>query len=197
MEEEWKQIVGYDNYFISNFGNIKNNNTNIIKKPQQDNKGYYRVQLYKKTGNKNFRIHRLVALYFIENPNNYTEVDHIDENKTNNNVLNLRWCSGSQNCHNRSKKKGDFTSTHKGVHFCKKKNKWIARTMINRKDYWIGAYKTENEAIVAVSNFVESNNLQKFYKQTNKLVKFIEKTFTQKITCPLKCEESTLTSLTI
>lgn len=71
MEEIWKDILGYEgNYQISNLGNVKNIKTGKILKGRLDMYGYYRVILYKKgIRYKSFQIHRLVAMAFIENPN--------------------------------------------------------------------------------------------------------------------------------
>lgn len=161
--EEWKEIKDFPNFMISNFGNVKNIRLNSIKIPQIDYKGYERVQLYQKDGSKNFRIHRLVGLYFIDNPNNYTNIDHIDGNKTNNNINNLRWCSPSQNSRN-TKKQINVTSKYKGVYFVKSKNGWIAQIGINYKQIWLGRYKTEDEAGLAYNKYIEENNLSEFFR---------------------------------
>lgn len=97
-DEVWKDIKGYEGkYKISNLGNVKSVKKQIILKPIIHKKGYLRVALYKKNKSKRYLIHRLVAEAFIENPNNYMEINHKDENKQNNNVSNLEWCSRSYN----------------------------------------------------------------------------------------------------
>ena len=107
-QEIWKDIKGYEGlYQVSNIGRIKSLKKyhgktenwierEIILKPQISNTGYYRVRLSNK-GVKVFSVHRLVAKAFIENPNDYKEVNHIDGNKINNCSINLEWCSRSQN----------------------------------------------------------------------------------------------------
>ena len=101
MIEEWKDVVGFDDYFkISNFGNVYSKRTNRILSTTITKRGY--VTLSTKIGGRsgksyNFRIHRLVAEAFIDNPEMYKQVNHIDCNKTNNNVSNLEWCSQEQN----------------------------------------------------------------------------------------------------
>jgi hypothetical protein len=67
--------------------------TQRILKPRKNNFGYFRVVLYKNGKMKEFLIHRLVAEAFIENPNNYEQVNHLDFNTINNNLDNLEWCS--------------------------------------------------------------------------------------------------------
>lgn len=95
-KEIWKPIKDYINYEISNFGKVKSLYKNIILNPEI-RRGYYAVQLYKNSKAKHFQIHRLVAIHFIKNPNNLKYVNHKDENKLNNNVNNLEWCTASYN----------------------------------------------------------------------------------------------------
>lgn len=106
MEEIWKDVIGYEGFYeVSNLGNIRSV-TRIKKgktlKPLKRSHGYLAIQLWGKGGNsrgfKTFSIHRLVAEAFIPNPNNYLEVNHIDEDKTNNKVENLEWCDRVYNC---------------------------------------------------------------------------------------------------
>ena len=104
--EEWKTIENYENYQVSNFGRIKSleridNNNHLVKErilKQSTNKyGYQRIQLCKDGKPKIFSVHRLVAMAFIPNPNNYEQVNHKDECKTNNHVDNLEWCTAKFN----------------------------------------------------------------------------------------------------
>ena len=95
--ETWKPIIGYETrYLISNLGHVKSINSNIILKPEI-RRGYYSVQLFNGKTYKHFSIHRLVALAFIDNSNKYTYVNHKDENKLNNCINNLEWCTASYN----------------------------------------------------------------------------------------------------
>lgn len=99
MSEEWKDIKGYEGlYQISNLGRVKSLNYNKTKqekilKAGYSKEGYAFVNLCKKGKNLHITVHKLVATAFIENPNNYTEINHKDENRSNNNVKNLEWCS--------------------------------------------------------------------------------------------------------
>lgn len=113
MEEEvWKDIEGYEGrYQVSNLGNIKtldrivqeSNGRRVHRKEKLlvkhiMYKGYERVKLYKTKDEKNtIFVHKLVASSFVLNPNNYTEINHIDGNKINNADSNLEWCSRSHN----------------------------------------------------------------------------------------------------
>ena len=97
MKEEWKDIPEFEGFYqVSNFGNVKNIKTNHILKGGDNGRGYRFIFLcYNKK--KRFYIHRLVATAFIDNPNNYPEVNHIDGDKNNNRVDNLEWCSSLMN----------------------------------------------------------------------------------------------------
>ena len=96
--EIWKDIKGFEGlYMISNLGNIKSLYTNKILKPKRDKDGYLHINLYKDKKQYTLKAHRLVAQAFIPNVNNYKEINHIDENKANNIVDNLEWCSHTYN----------------------------------------------------------------------------------------------------
>lgn len=91
-------IEGYDGkYLVTSDGEIYSEFTKQRKTTEITKNGYERITLWKRGAGKHFSVHRLVAKAFIPNPNNYNEVNHIDGNKTNNNVSNLEWCNASQN----------------------------------------------------------------------------------------------------
>ena len=143
--EEYKIIKGYENYSVSNFGNVKNNKTDRILKPKFDKDGYKRLQLSKEGIKKDFMVHRLVCNAFLENPDNKPLVDHIDCNKQNNNISNLRWATNSENQRNKNQTQRN-TSTVKGVHFDKHANKWRAIITIDSVNVYLGSYNTIDEA---------------------------------------------------
>ena len=98
MEEIWKDIMGYEGlYQVSNFGRIKRTNDYILK--PWITRGYCYVSLSNNGILKKYRVHKLVAQTFIPNPNNLPIVNHIDENKSNNRVDNLEWCTQYENVH--------------------------------------------------------------------------------------------------
>lgn len=98
-KEQWRGIATYPNYEVSNHGRVRRmwkHHTNL-KKTRLNRFGYEVVHLSKDGTNKHFPIHRLVAMAFVDNPNNLPEVNHIDGNKENNCAGNLEWVSRSEN----------------------------------------------------------------------------------------------------
>lgn len=104
MTEQWKKLFG--NYEISNWGNLRNIRTGNSLKKEIDKNGYERITLWYNHKNKTFLVHRLVAEIFILNPNNYSCINHKDNNRQNNNVNNLEWCDYTYNnnyCYNQNR----------------------------------------------------------------------------------------------
>ena len=119
MEEQWKTIQGYE-YEVSTEGRIRNKKTGRILKLGKNNRGYLNVILYKNGKQKNFLVHRLVAIAFIPNPDNLPQVNHINENKEDNSVDNLEWISHKNNaCHGTRGERIAKTRKEKGS-CCKK-----------------------------------------------------------------------------
>ena len=100
--EEWKDIEGYE-YEISKSGQVRNKQTNKILKNHFGKRGYYTVQLHKDKKVRMYYIHRLIAQAFIPNPSNKKFVDHIDRNRKNNSINNLRWVNSIENAQNNDK----------------------------------------------------------------------------------------------
>lgn len=98
MEEIWKEIKEYEGlYQVSNMGRVKSLRKNIILKKSITYRGYEKVNLSVNNIHKDYSVHRLVANAFIPNPDNLPQVNHKDENKTNNCVNNLEWCTQKYN----------------------------------------------------------------------------------------------------
>lgn len=98
--EEWRDIKDYEGlYQVSNEGRVKSLKfgKGKILKPQKNTKGYLQVQLWNGGKRVHKLVHRLVAEAFLPNPNNYKEVNHKDENPSNNHVENLEWCDRNYN----------------------------------------------------------------------------------------------------
>ena len=91
--EIWKDIINFANFECSNYGNIRNKRTNNILKGHTRSDGYKEVRIK----GKNYLYHRIVAMTWLKNHNNFEQINHIDGNKTNNKVCNLEWCTPKQN----------------------------------------------------------------------------------------------------
>ena len=98
MIEEWRDVPGYEGlYEVSDWGRVKNIKTGRILKPANNGWGYLFVVLCKNGIKTAAKIHRLVAYAFIPNPQNLPQINHRDEDKTNNSVDNLEWCTCEYN----------------------------------------------------------------------------------------------------
>lgn len=107
VNEEWRTIDGWDGYEISNLGNVRSYllrsynrgraTSPTAKRIQLSVWGYPEVRLFQYGKTRKFRVHRLVATAFLPNPYKKREVNHIDGDRTNNNVANLEWVSRTEN----------------------------------------------------------------------------------------------------
>lgn len=169
-KECWKDIKNYEGkYQISNLGNIRslkfiNNRIEKAKirllKPQVRN-GYFVIHLSKHGKRKCYQVHRLVAQEFIENPNNYTIVNHKDYNPKNNKVDNLEWCTQKQNvnwsrCNMIGKNHISKNKKMYGIFFRNRRNGYYEVTI--KKKYY-GNFKTLNEAIKKRDDILNELNI--------------------------------------
>ena len=126
--EIWKTAISdgepYKGYKVSNLGrmmslNYRNTGKSELMNPYEDKKGYLQVNLSKNGETKTCFVHRIVAETFIPNPEKKPEVNHIDEDKTNNRVSNLEWKSHKGNCNHGTRNERIFEKTTNGK--CSKK----------------------------------------------------------------------------
>lgn len=161
--EEWVYVNDSDNiYLVSNMGRIKSfqsNSKGKILKGNVDSNGYIRYNLIIKSISTHITIHRIVAIHFISNPHSYTIVDHINGDKFNNTVENLRWCDKKNNNLN-TKLSSKNTSGHKGVSL--QRGLWIttwSQNGISKKE----SFKNKNDAIEFRNKMVETHYPQEYY----------------------------------
>ena len=146
IQEEWRSINGYINFQVSNLGNVRDVRTGKFKlfKKLGNDGSYHGVCLTENRVSKQHLVHRLVAAAFIPNPEDRPCVDHIDGDKHNNIITNLRWATGTQNNGN-SRSRGE-SSQYKGVTWHKRDSKWMAQLGMGTTKQYLGIYDTEEEA---------------------------------------------------
>lgn len=112
-----KDIKNYEGlYAITEDGKVWGYKTQKFLKPRINKNGYFWVTLSKNNKMKNWRIHRLVAEAYIPNPNNYPHVNHLDEDKSNNTINNLQWCTAKQNLNHGTRNNRISESLKKSVY---------------------------------------------------------------------------------
>lgn len=150
MEEEWKTLEGFSNYLFSNKARVKRISDGRIEKLTKCGKPqYWYVHLYPDgEKRKNFRLHRLIAQAWIPNPNNYKVVDHINRNKLDNRIENLRWT-----CHSGNQKNTE------GAYFAIYKGFWVHVKTFYKDDLSAYGYAYQNKHL--------SNDLEELERMRN------------------------------
>lgn len=143
--EEWRSIPDFPDYQVSNIGNVRRIGKTENLKPNIKKNGESKsVVLYNKGKHQDKQIHRLMAICFIPNPNNFPIVDHINRNPLDNRIENLRWSNYSQNGHNKiQKQKSGFTGAY--IH----RDKYRSHIYNLGKKIELGIFNTPEEAHAA------------------------------------------------
>ena len=146
--EEWRMIPGYYDYFVSSNGRVFSLKRFIFLRGSPDAKGYLVVTLRRNNLKYVRKIHRLVALTFLKNPELRRTVDHINNRKNDNRLENLRFATAKENGGNRKENKNS-TSGIKGVSFNKKFNKYQAYITVDRVMFHLGWFTSLEDATKA------------------------------------------------
>lgn len=151
----WKEIPGSNGeYKVSNYGEVMTAKTGRILTPAIDACGYERVCLFKMDRNRRFKVHRLVAMTFIDKVDGKNQVNHKDGNKCNNYVDNLEWCTSKENVHHAKN-----TGLRKGhEQMCEKRRKPIIATNIATGE------TIRFESILAAKTAIKTNHIQEVLK---------------------------------
>lgn len=158
MMEEWRAVPGYEGlYEVSNKGNVRNVRRNKLLRLQKTNNGYIRVVLSKNRIKTGFQVHRLVALTFIPNPDNLPCVNHKDEDKINNSVNNLEWCTAKYN--------NNYGSRKDKVRDTKIKNGYY--TGLSKEEYW-KKYRDKNKEKIREK---QRGYMRKYYENNKEKIK--------------------------
>lgn len=160
MKENWRVIKNFEEYHVSDQGNIFSTKTGRLLTCHEDHKGYLRVSLYKDKKKRTFKVHRLVAETFLPNPCDLPEVDHIFGERKDNQAAHLRWVSKSENTRNTSSCK-KAVSKYNGVDFHRSTGKWRAGVFFNGKSKYLGLFAEETSAAKAFNLFCVENNLNR------------------------------------
>ena len=157
--EIWKDIIGFDGlYKVSNYGRVMSyHGSGRILRPRYDKRGYVQYILYKNGTKTSVKGHHLVWDLFGDGKRNgrIINVDHIDEDRSNNNISNLQLLSNRENLSkgkNKQRKSSDYT----GVYKPKQYNKYQAYITINGKHKYLGAFESQEEASLAYQTALKS-----------------------------------------
>ena len=162
--EIWKDIPGYEGYQVSNLGRVKSiknyrGSGDKIMKVSSDGRGYFQLALMKNKKSKTIKVHKLVAITFLNHSQSGMNevINHKDGNKSNNNVDNLETTTQRNNMNEFFRlNSNNLTSSYKGVHWNKRVGKWETSIKIGGKKRLHGYFESEIDAY----NFYSSKLLE-------------------------------------
>jgi len=157
----WHSIDGLNNnYFISKNGIVKNKRNRILKPSNE--LGYLRFRFSLKGKVKRIYLHRIIAEMFISNPENKSQVNHIDGDKLNNSINNLEWVTPRENMSHLSLSKNK-NCKYLGVSYISGMKKFQVSIWIDGKKNYLGSFKTEEQAKEVYDKFVNEKSIKNKY----------------------------------
>lgn len=161
--EEFKVCTKCPQYEVARNGFVRHVNSKKPTTQRLSVNGYSCINVWTKEAkrNKHIKVHRLVAMAYIDNPDGKGEIDHKDGNKLNNCVDNLRWATRSENCSNKPKR-GGTSNLYRGVY--NHKGKFRVGVAHNNKNIWLGVYPTAEEGAKKYNEWIIENNQQEWRK---------------------------------
>lgn len=166
-KEIWKDVYGYEGYHISSLGRVKSTKRcrvdhDIIMKPSFDGRGYLQVCLSNNGKRKTLKIHKLMAIAFLNHKQNGMSevINHKDGNKENNNINNIEVVSQRFNVNEYFRLNSHkLSSKYTGVHWNKVVGKWESQLKVNNKKICVGYFHSEIEASNAYQKALKEYNL--------------------------------------
>ena len=117
------EVDNFPDYLIYNNGKVFSKKSKRFLKDVIKKNGYKQISLFRNGQKKSFLVHRLVGIYYLSNPENKPTIDHINRNKSDNRIENLRWATKYEQEENKGNQNNN-TSGHKGISYCKTYKKW-------------------------------------------------------------------------
>lgn len=158
--EVWREMRIWGNdYLVSSHGRLRRKGNDKCRAFSVDKYGYYKITLSMGRKNrKSYRVHKLIALAFLGDPNGL-HVNHIDGNKKNNNINNLEYVTNRENVAHGMIRRGKIV----GAIYCKRSQKWISNLNVDGKLKRLGTFDTAEDAQSAFRSALRQHGLENKY----------------------------------
>jgi len=161
-QPEWRVITDLPNYEVSTDGQVRNSGTGRVLKPGPNGRGYLSVRLYKDNKGHTKRIHRIVGEAFLPNPDGKLVIDHINRNKTDNRLSNLRWATHTENSQNTGRRSNNTTG-FKHINSHNTTDSWRIQIRSRKISRYFSKSKWTLEQVVDIrNNIYEEHGIQQF-----------------------------------
>ena len=158
----WRVITEYPTYEVSTDGQVRNKKTGQVLKTSPNGRGYLNVGLRKDNKRHTKKIHRLVGLTFLPNPDGKLEIDHINRNRTDNRLENLRWATRSENSQNTGRQSNN-TSGFKNISSDNTTDRWRIKIHSHKISRYFSKSKWTLEQVVDIrNNLYREHGIQRY-----------------------------------